>query len=266
MRALVVGLGHMGTFHRRVLRDLGYEVDAVDPREETGAEYRSTAEAMLGHSYAAAAVAVPVDQLVGAAFELAGCPKLLVEKPFAPTPREAAMLGAYLTERGSVCVNYVERFNPYVRWLAGRLKVAAHVRAVRFTRWSDRPSADVTTDLLTHDVDLARHLLVGGWGNRAVELCHFDVRAGQPEKRRTIEVDVVAPAQPPEVWSANMAALVDQTWRVDLMDHDQSPLHAIWHAFLTEAQVPGPGDAVRALEGARSIANRDESVVEAARG
>lgn len=253
MRALVVGLGHMGTFHRRALRDLGYVVDAVDPRPEVHADYASTREAMMQRKYDVAAIAVPADQLVACAFELAGT-KMLVEKPFAETPEAAAMLGAYLTARAPVCVGYVERFNPVVRELHERLRWP-HVRAVRFTRHSDRPSRDPVSDLLTHDVDLARYLLANQWGERAVGLCAFDARASQPTKRRTIEADVAVPA----LHGGGNGSMVDETWTVDLMDHDTSPLHAMWHAFLTDADdVPGPRDAVAALLGAVDIAARDK--------
>jgi predicted dehydrogenase len=262
VRALVVGLGHMGTFHRQVLLDLGYTVEAVDPRPGVGAEYRTTMEALLtGTRYDVAVVAVPAAQLVECAFELAGCPHLYVEKPFAPTAREAAMLGAYLTAQGPVCVGYVERFNPRVQDLKEQLRRAAHVRSARFIRWSDRPSGDPVTDLLTHDIDLARHLLADKWGERAVELCHFDYAANVPaeDKRRIIEMDVVMPGGP----SWQDGGLEDRALRVDLIDHAQSPLHAIWHAFLTGASVPGPADAIAALAGAQQVVDRNGARVAA---
>jgi hypothetical protein len=37
-------------------------------------------------------------------------------------------------------------------------------------------------------------------------------------------------------------------FRVDLMDHQQSPLHALWHTFLSGGEVPRPVDALRVLE------------------
>lgn len=256
MRALVVGLGHMGTFHYQTLRNLGFQVDTVDVLNGR-ATYTSVEEALLARGYDVAVVAVPADQLVECAFKLAGT-KMYVEKPFAPTAREAAMLGAYLTAKAPVCVGYLERFNPVVLDLKERLKWP-HVRAVRFTRWSDRPSMDLVTDLLTHDVDLARYLLTNEWGNRAVGLCSFDYKCNQPVKARRIEVDVAVPSL------TNMGgALQDETWTVDLMDHDLKPLYAIWHAFLMGEEVPTPDDAVAAIEGAHAIAAREKAKEETA--
>jgi predicted dehydrogenase len=262
VRALVVGLGRMGTFHRRALRDLGYQVDAVDYRGSTGAEYSSIQEALLRHDYDVAAVAVPIPHLVESAFQLAGIP-MLVEKPFASNAHEAAMLGAYLSSRSKVCVGYVERFNPCVRELRERLS-GVSVRAARFTRWSDRPSVDLVTDLLTHDVDLARHLRLD-WSSANGEpwdRVTFDTQADKGARVRQIEVDVVVSPD----WS--FVDKYEETWTVDLMAHDQSPLHALWHAFLTGAEVPGPDDAVAALEGAQVVSARTrvEAVLTAAEG
>jgi hypothetical protein len=57
--------------------------------------------------------------------------------------------------------------------------------------------------------------------------------------------------------------LEDRALRVDLIDHAQSPLHAIWHAFLTGASVPGPADAIAALTGAQQVLDRDGARVAA---
>lgn len=249
MRALVVGLGHMGTFHYKTLRNLGYPVDTVDVDPKRNATYTSVEEALLDCRYDIAAVAVPINQLVECAFKLVGI-KMLVEKPFAPTPREAAMLGAYLTAQAPVCVGYLERFNPLVADLKARLAFP-HVRAARFIRWSDKPSPDPIIDLLTHDIDLARYLFTEEWGERAVGLCSFDYKCDQPAKVRRIEVDVAVPV------AGYGSSLQDETWTVDLMDHDLKPTIALWHAFLMGDTVPTPKDAVAALHGAYTIADRE---------
>lgn len=249
-RALVVGLGHMGTFHYQTLRNLGYTVDTVDVAPERNATFRSIEDALLQNQYDVAAVAVPINQLVECAFKLCGI-KMLVEKPFAPTASQAAMLGSYLTAQAPVCVGYLERFNPLVMDLKERLRWP-HVRSVRFTRWSDRPSSNPVTDLLTHDIDLARHLLTKEWGPKAVELCSFDYRCNQSVKMRRIEVDVAVA----QVMSGGR--MKDETWVVDLMDHDLKPLYALWHAFLMGEEVPTPNDAVLAISGATAIADREK--------
>lgn len=241
--ALVVGLGRMGSFHRRALQDLGYDVVSVDPDPTRGAEFSALEEALGAvKRLPIAVVATPIEALVPTAYTLAGTKKLLVEKPFAPTEGEARMLGAYLAEQGSdVAVGFVERYNPCLRefqspWWPG----SSTPRPVRFTRWSDRPSVDPALDLLTHDVDLAFHL---GLTKGVIESdplwnVEFDVRTGQDRKVRLIEVK----------GDDRLEGSV-----VDLMMHDLSPLHAMWHSFLMNRPVPTPLDAARAIRWARWV-------------
>lgn len=223
--ALVVGYGRMGRFHARTLRDLGYTVITVDPDPTTGADHASIAEATLATKgeFTAAAVATPAEALVETAFQLAGTP-MLIEKPYATNMRDGTMLAAYLHQAGApVCVGFVERFNPRIRELHPGFYTTAH-----FTRWNDRPSPDIPTDLLLHDVDLMIHLGI------SLNQATFDTRDAQPERVRRIVLGNHYNDEP--------------TTTVDLMDHDQSPLHALWHAFLSGKPVPGPRDALRALE------------------
>jgi predicted dehydrogenase len=274
MRALVVGLGHMGRFHRDTLLNLGYEVHAVDPRwtgstdPKLRADFFSIDGALLHFKYDVACVAVPIDQLVSCAFQLAGIP-MLVEKPFAPSAQEAAMLASYLMARAPVAVGYLERFNPQARELKRKLSDRhVHVRAARFIRYSDRPSPNPVIDLLTHDVDLARYLFADHWGDRTVSLCSFDYKDEQEQKVRRIEVDV-------NVRDMSTARDIvhgtarDETWVVDLMDHDLKPTYAEWFSFLNpelaEVKVASPEDAVQALQGAAAVERQNRQKVVAAR-
>ena len=230
MKALVVGLGRMGSFHRKVLLDLGYDVTTVDPNRALRADHSTVAAA--GRFYDVAAIACPAENLGEAAIELAGIP-MLVEKPFALGPAEGHKLAARL-EGTPVCVGFVERFNPHIRalksWIAG-----LDVTQARFVRWSDRPTWDIDLDLRLHDIDLAYHL-----GVEAV--AEFDTRAESEAKVRRIEIiHRDAHGQP-----RNLTA--------DFIDHIQSPLHALWHAFLSGHDHPGPEDALRALTIAKRLA------------
>lgn len=203
MRALVVGLGRMGRFHRRALRDLGLDVTSVDPDPRAGAAHLSMPSS---RGFDVVCVAAPIRHLAEAAAEWAGHDGwLLVEKPFAACLGDAVALRDAL-EGQRVAVGYVERFNPRVRELRERL-AGQRVEAATFTRWNDRPSDDVALDLTSHDVDLARYLGVA----RPV----FDSRAGVPVRRREIAACEL---------------------RADLLDHDASPLHAQWHAFLSDRE------------------------------
>ncbi len=213
MKALVVGAGRMGTFHARVLRDLGLDVTTVDPDPAVGADCTTVP---AHRNFDAVCIATPIDHLVTEAERWAGHHGwLLIEKPAAPSLLEAKRLAAILHGQ-RVCVGYVERFNPRVRRLRELLADSPPPRTARFTRWNDRPSFDVALDLGSHDIDLARFLGL---------TCPvaFDQRAAAPVRRRAIEVRV-----------DNGRALT-----VDLMAHDTSPLHAQWHAFLANRPTYG---------------------------
>lgn len=225
MKALVVGYGRMGAFHARTLRDLGYTVTTVDPNPERLADHE-TLGSVGPRSFDVAAVAVPPGELLATAYQLAGLP-MLVEKPFALNVREARMLAAYLAQQGSkVCVGLVERFNPQVRALRALLMdgTVHGVTDVTFTRHNDRPTFDLDLDLRLHDIDLTRFLAFGC----PVE---YDTRARCERKIRTITV-----------------THAEGVLTVDLMDHALSPLHALWHAFLTGRPHPTPADAIWALQ------------------
>lgn len=224
MNALVVGYGHMGRIHARVLRDLGYAVRTVDPDPETWPNYATIAEARLDGTYDVAAIACPIEHLVDCAYQLAGTP-MVVEKPFAPDERTAKMLAAYLKQAGApVCVNFTERFNPQIRALKA---MPIFIQEARFVRHSDRPSQDPDLDLLIHDVDLAAYLRM----HTTTILPTFEVRTEQLEKLRRVELKHL-----------------DGELTVDLMDHTHSPLHALWHAFLVDKAYPTPQDAIFAHE------------------
>lgn len=209
MRALVVGAGRMGTFHRRVLRDLGLDVTTVDPDVSRGADYL----AIPPRRFDVVCIATPIGQLAGEAARWAGHEGwLLIEKPMCPSVGDAVEL-AGLLEGQRVAVGYVERFNPQVRALEHTLAVSGHPVSARFTRWNERRSVDIDLDLRSHDVDLAAHL---GLTCPVV----FDTRDGQRLKRREIEVGFANSCRPRVI---------------DLMAHRESPLHVQWRTFLAGA-------------------------------
>lgn len=217
MRALVIGHGRMGRFHAKALRDLGCQVTTVDPNAPADMPTMPPL-----YRYHAAAIATPPELLgfYGIACADAGL-KTLIEKPLAPTLGEAEGL-AHVLGGMDVCVGFIERFNPQLQALKRNLPRVGRPLKASFHRWNDRTSTDPITDLRIHDTDLVNYLGLS---------CpiRFDTRADAPTKRRFITV-----------------VGADGTVTADLMDHDQSPLHAMWHAFLTGSPVPRPADAVEA--------------------
>lgn len=223
-RALVIGLGHMGSLHRKVLRDFGFAVESVDP--VVPATYRTLEQA--GTGFDVVVIAVPIPQLFGTALSVVPFHAwTLIEKPMSRSIVEARRLAESL-QRASclVRVGYIERFNPKVLELRGWLE-GKDVQTASFVRHNDRPSDDRRIDLLTHDVDLANYLGI------PLERCTFDVQPSNSERLRVITVNGKA---------------------FNLMAHDTSPLHGLWHAFLTDSpDVATPWDAVEALETAYTL-------------
>lgn len=218
--ALVIGHGRMGQLHAKVLRDLGYTVTTVDPNPHTGPDHPTITQAQQHNpgQFDVAAVATPIPHLAPTARQAALITRtLLIEKPMASNTREAELLAQDLAHT-NVCVGYTERFNPQIRALTPSRYKTAH-----FTRHNTRPSPDPDLDLLVHDIDLAHHL--------QIDQASYDTRDNQTNITRTIHLQTHH----------------STTLTIDLTDHTQSPLHAMWHAFLTGQPVPTMHDAIRTL-------------------
>lgn len=229
MRALVVGHGHMGRIHARVLTDLGFDVTTADPSVEAGADVLTVEE----WRWDAAAVATPVQHLVPYAIGLlrAGTPTL-VEKPVSVAVADVERLSACQRLSQTPCaVGFVERFNPRVIDLKRHLEQHLQPGGVVFTRFNDRPSFNVALDLALHDIDLAHHL---GFDPRA---CIFRTRAGTDRRVRRIDLSGYG--------------------AVDLMDHQSSPLHGLWRAFLAGGDYPTLVDAIAAHEALAALGVRE---------
>lgn len=166
LRLAVVGVGHLGRSHARILSTLeGVSlVGVVDPAEvpcrEVAAACRTQACAdfrqLLGQ-IDAAVVATPTRFHAQVALPLinAGV-HLLVEKPLAPSADDAAALVATARQRGVVLqVGHVERFNPAWNAVAADLQQAKFIEASRLSAFKFRSTdIGVVLDLMIHDIDL----------------------------------------------------------------------------------------------------------------
>lgn len=165
LRAIVVGAGHLGRHHARILADTeGVRlVTVVDPDRErgcavadqTGARWVASVEA-LAEPVDIAAVAAPTTvhlQVAGPLLEHGvAC---LVEKPLAATAEEArALVELASSTRSPLLVGHVERFNPVLDHLPASFRPKAVV-ARREAPYTGR-STDVSVvhDLMVHDLDL----------------------------------------------------------------------------------------------------------------
>lgn len=166
LRVGVVGVGHLGQHHARILAALpDVELAAVaDSRMEQAqtvagrfntravADYRD----LLGQ-VDAVSVAVPTTSHheVAGAFLSRGIPTL-VEKPLAGSLAEAEDLAALARSTGALLqVGHIERFNPALSALRQTGIRPKYVHAERLSTYTFRSTdIGVVLDLMIHDIDL----------------------------------------------------------------------------------------------------------------
>ncbi len=174
IRVAVVGVGHMGRFHARKLRDLARAGEAelaglvdLDPERAAGVAREIGAAVLpdlgaVAEKAEAAVVAVPTvaHHPVVRDLLLAGV-DVLVEKPLAATSEEGKALLELARRRGRVLqVGHLERFNSAVRALRDRIDGPRFVEAHRMGPFPERAAdVDVVRDLMIHDLDLIQEVL-----------------------------------------------------------------------------------------------------------
>jgi predicted dehydrogenase len=166
LRIAVVGVGHLGQHHARLLSamdgvDLVGVVDIKPGRaQEIAAKYSTTAfshASQLAGRVDAVSIASPTSTHLDIAlpFVEAGVP-VLVEKPIATSLDEAdRLLDAAARRATLVATGHTERFNPAV---AKALPLVAEPRFIEIHRLGTFPERsldiDVIFDLMIHDLDL----------------------------------------------------------------------------------------------------------------
>ena len=171
MRAVVIGVGHLGKHHARILASLpGVTLAGV---VDTDAERASQVAAERGTTAYAdvrevpgkidlAVVSVPTESHASIAMGLieSGI-HTLVEKPVTQTLTEADALIAAAKTRGVVlAVGHSERFNPAVAAARPHLKDPRFIEVHRLGQLPGRSlDIDVVLDLMIHDIDLILSLV-----------------------------------------------------------------------------------------------------------
>ncbi len=166
LKIAVIGVGHLGQHHARILASLPDVslVGVVDTKpgraEEIGAKYGvpgyTDIDALIG-GVDAVSVAVPTVAHVDVALRfIERGVAVLVEKPIAATVAEADRLISAADARGVILASgHTERFNPAV---AAALPLVSHPRFVEVHRLGTFPERsldiDVIFDLMIHDLDL----------------------------------------------------------------------------------------------------------------
>ena len=172
-RLAVVGAGHFGRHHARILSGAsGVRLEAivdVDPEvaarvaAETGARPETDASALHGR-VDAVTVAVPTDRHHAVAVPLLerGI-SVLVEKPMARSLDEADEMIAAAKAGGAVlAVGHTERYNPAVTAALPVVDAPRFIEVHRIGAFSRRSlDVDVIFDLMIHDLDIVQ-TAVGG--------------------------------------------------------------------------------------------------------
>ena len=165
MKAAVIGVGHLGKHHARILSALpGVSLaGVVDINRERAAQvasqYNTRAFATVDEigKLDVAVIAVPTRSHAAIALPLieSGV-HTLVEKPVAQTVVEADSLIAAARRRGVVlAIGHSERFNPAVAAARPHIKDPRFIEVHRLGTSPERSlDIDVVLDLMIHDLDL----------------------------------------------------------------------------------------------------------------
>jgi predicted dehydrogenase len=166
MRVAVIGVGHLGRHHARILAGMpGVSLVGVADtnlqRAREIAETHGTAAiddpATLAGTVDAVIVATPTESHAAVALPiLESGTAVLIEKPLARTMAEAdALIAAASRSGATLAVGHTERFNPAFAAARGRLTTPRFIEAHRLGTFPDRSlDIDVVFDLMIHDIDL----------------------------------------------------------------------------------------------------------------
>jgi predicted dehydrogenase len=172
VRAAVVGVGHLGRHHARILSTLeGVELVAVvdtDPERvataaaATGAPALADFREILDGKVDAVSIAVPTElhHEIALPFLERGI-ATLVEKPVARSLKEADELVAAATTSGAVLgVGHTERYNPAVAAVLPLVTSPRFIEVHRLGAFPERSlDIDVVFDLMIHDLDIIMALV-----------------------------------------------------------------------------------------------------------
>jgi predicted dehydrogenase len=166
LNAAVIGVGHLGKHHARILSTLpGVSLAGVvdinrDRAAQVASQYGTSAFASVGEIAAKldlAVIAVPTASHAAVALPLiASGVHTLVEKPVTQTVGEADQLIAAAKQSGVVlAVGHSERFNPAVAAARPYIKDPRFIEVHRLGTSPERSlDIDVVLDLMIHDLDL----------------------------------------------------------------------------------------------------------------
>lgn len=171
-RAAVIGVGHLGRHHARILGSTpGVTLAAVVDRDEarageharaSGARVLTSVGELADMDLDAVCVAVPTeDHLSVAEPLLARGIGVLVEKPMTRSLAEAdRMIEAARAGGAILAVGHTERFNPAVEAAIPHVTDPKFIEVHRLSPFPERSlDIDVIFDLMIHDLDIVRTMV-----------------------------------------------------------------------------------------------------------
>lgn len=266
VKVAVVGAGHLGKIHTRILGTLPQFslVGIVDPvpesLERASKDYNVPGYRHVGElrgQIDAAVVAAPTKFHHQVALELLdGGTHLLVEKPLASTSAQATEMVELAERRGVVMqVGHVERFNPAFAAARPHLGAPKYITAVRRSGFPFRSTdIGVVLDLMIHDIDLVLSMVRAPLRQvEALGLALFGRHEDVANARLVFENGCVAelsasrasraPARTIDIWSINGLASLDLTARTATITR---PSEAVAnHAINIEALSPAEREAIK---------------------
>jgi predicted dehydrogenase len=166
LRIAVIGVGHLGRHHARILATLPgvvlvAAVDLIPERaraaaEPAGADALGESLDLIGR-VDAVTIAVPTsDHLAVARPFLSRGVHVLVEKPMAASTAEADEMIALAEASGALlAVGHSERFNPAMRAASPILRTPRFIEVHRLSGFPERSlDIDVVFDVMIHDLDV----------------------------------------------------------------------------------------------------------------
>lgn len=183
IRVSVVGTGKMGYYHARLLSRLGYLDSIVDTNPDTARTvgkqferpwFTNLSSMLKERSPNGIVISVPTEDHLDTAIEatqsIPELKALLLEKPVAPSVKEAIELKSKIKSNVHIIVGHIEVFNPVVTRIREVLnkKIIGTPRSILFQRRGavaeQRISliGDVYEDIGVHDFDIALRLFIRG--------------------------------------------------------------------------------------------------------
>jgi predicted dehydrogenase len=163
LRVAVVGVGHLGRHHARILGTMpGVHLAGIldlnrQRAQEIAASTGTSVLTDLSGDFDAVTIAVPTESHAAVALPLLarGIP-VLVEKPLARSLAEADALIAAAAASGAIlAVGHTERFNPAVDAARALLRTPRFIEVHRLGTFPERSlDIDVVFDLMIHDLDI----------------------------------------------------------------------------------------------------------------